>query len=373
MISSPQISVIIPVYNAEQYLKECLDSLLCQSMREIEIICVDDGSSDTSPKILQKYAEQDSRVTVINQKNQYAGMARNKGMEIAKGKYLIFLDADDFFHPDMLRRAYWESEKYCADITFFNLKCYSVQTKISFRGKWLYNRSLIPNKRPFSRHDVSHDIFQLTTAAPWNKLFRTDFIRTNHLVFQGTHSANDLYFVNLSLALAERISTIHQPLMYYRVDMEGNLQSTQAVSPFDFYTACKALKNSLKERGVFEEVEQSFVNFALGSAINTLRKLKQSDSYCLVVKRFRTNIAEDLGILSHITVPGYFYLEDEYQILKDLMDPRRSECSALASQADCGCADRKTSLIGKAKGVYSCFCEHGFSYTWNEILKSRKK
>lgn len=116
-MDTPKISVIIPVYNAEKYLEKCLDSILQQTFREIEVICVDDGSQDASKQILRRYASQDARVIVVEQKNMYAGVARNRGMELAKGKYLIFLDADDFFHPDMLRRAYACSEQYRADIT----------------------------------------------------------------------------------------------------------------------------------------------------------------------------------------------------------------------------------------------------------------
>ena len=104
-MDTPKISVIIPVYNAEKYLEKCLDSILQQTFREIEVICGDDGSQDASKQILRRYASQDARVIVVEQKNMYAGVARNRGMELAKGKYLIFLDADDFFHPDMLRRA----------------------------------------------------------------------------------------------------------------------------------------------------------------------------------------------------------------------------------------------------------------------------
>ena len=132
-MDTPKISVIIPVYNAEKYLEKCLDSILQQTFREIEVICVDDGSQDASKQILRRYASQDARVIVVEQKNMYAGVARNRGMELAKGKYLIFLDADDFFHPDMLRRAYACSEQYRADITIFNVKCFSDQTKITFK------------------------------------------------------------------------------------------------------------------------------------------------------------------------------------------------------------------------------------------------
>ena len=92
-----KVSVIVPVYNAQQYLKDTLDTIIGQSLKSIEIICVDDGSSDESLSILKDYQNKDSRLTVLTQQNQYAGVARNNGLSIARGKYVVFWDADDLF------------------------------------------------------------------------------------------------------------------------------------------------------------------------------------------------------------------------------------------------------------------------------------
>lgn len=96
MEGQPKVSVIIPVYNAEKYLRECLDSVVNQTLEEIEVICVDDGSTDGSLDILYEYEEKDSRVKVLKQKNQHAGVARNAGIDIAQGEYVHFLDSDDY-------------------------------------------------------------------------------------------------------------------------------------------------------------------------------------------------------------------------------------------------------------------------------------
>ena len=92
----PKISVIIPVYNVEKYLRECLDSLLNQTFKDIEIICVNDGSTDGSLNILNEYASKDSRFIIINQNNQGLSAARNNGLNVAKGDYVAFLDSDDY-------------------------------------------------------------------------------------------------------------------------------------------------------------------------------------------------------------------------------------------------------------------------------------
>ena len=100
------ISVIVPVYNAEKYLPQCVESLLRQTKKEFELIFVDDGSTDRSVEILEQYREKDDRIKILRQKNQYAGVARNNGMSVAKGEYLCFLDSDDHFKPEMLKTAY---------------------------------------------------------------------------------------------------------------------------------------------------------------------------------------------------------------------------------------------------------------------------
>ena len=101
-----KISIVVPVYNTAKYLKENLDSITEQTLSDIEIICIDDGSTDDSLKILYDYAKKDSRIKVLRQTNQFAGVARNNGMKKAKGEYIIFLDSDDVFEKDMLEKMY---------------------------------------------------------------------------------------------------------------------------------------------------------------------------------------------------------------------------------------------------------------------------
>ena len=97
------ISIIIPVYNIEKYLKCCLNSILEQTFQEFEVICVDDGSTDHSLEILEEYKKKDKRIRIFTQENKYAGVARNNGLKHAKGEYVLFLDADDFLEKDTLR------------------------------------------------------------------------------------------------------------------------------------------------------------------------------------------------------------------------------------------------------------------------------
>ena len=124
-----KVSVIIPVYNVEPYLKQCMDSVVGQTLKDIEIICVDDGSTDGSLDILREYAAEDNRIQIIEQKNAGAGAARNNGMRHATGKYLSFLDSDDFFEPRMLEKAYDLAEKDQADFVAYKSDQYHTEKK----------------------------------------------------------------------------------------------------------------------------------------------------------------------------------------------------------------------------------------------------
>ena len=115
----PKVSVIIPVYNVEAYLRQCLDSVVNQTLRDIEIICVDDGSTDGSRAILEEYSEKDSRFKVIKQNHSNAGACRNAAMAIAKGEYLGFVDADDFCDLTLFEKAYTKAKSDDADVVIW--------------------------------------------------------------------------------------------------------------------------------------------------------------------------------------------------------------------------------------------------------------
>ena len=113
---SSKVSVVIPVYNTQKYLDQCLGSILFQTYRNLEIICVNDGSTDNSLAILQKYAKFDKRIKIIDQKNMGISPARNEGMKVATGEFIIFFDSDDFFDSTMIEEMVMKAEEYDADI-----------------------------------------------------------------------------------------------------------------------------------------------------------------------------------------------------------------------------------------------------------------
>lgn len=120
VLMEPKVSIIIPIFNTEKYLTECLDSIYRQSVKELEIICVDDGSTDDTPKILERYSKADSRIRILTQENQGVSVARNSGMAIATGEYIQFLDSDDMLEPWALEYAVQQMIEKELDVFYFD-------------------------------------------------------------------------------------------------------------------------------------------------------------------------------------------------------------------------------------------------------------
>ncbi len=277
-VNEPLVSVIIPIYNAERFLWECLDSLCSQTLQNIEIICVDDGSTDGTEYILKKYQEQDKRIKILYQDNLFAGIARNNGMQYAVGKYLLFLDADDFFAEDMIEKLYNRAEMCQADICICKSQFYDQKNKSVTPMNWSCIKDYCPeNNEIFSRKDMGNKLFLFTTPAPWTKMFKSEFVRKNNLQFQDIRTANDLSFVMTALALAERITVLDKYLVYYRTNVTTTLQSTKFREPLLFIQALLCLKNNLKKNNVLNEVQGSFTNLVLDVCCDTLDMAKAAN------------------------------------------------------------------------------------------------
>lgn len=313
-----KISVIIPVYNVEKYLKQCLNSLINQTLRDIEIICVDDGSTDGSVEIIEKFAKKDSRVSLIRQKNSYAGVARNNGLKSAVGKYVIFLDSDDFFDSDMLLSMYEKAESEGAEICLCGAKNFNEKTgEYSFPIHYL-NTNYLPQSTPFSAKDMSKRIFNAISPAPWSKLFRRDFVLKNKLQFQPLKKTNDLLFVYTALVCAEKITYIDAPFVSYRVENGSSLQGTTAELSTDFYSALFALKKALQRRHLFTRYEQSFANRALSTCLYALNRVSNKENYFKVAEMLRNSYLYNLSVLGHSR--GYFYNKSDYDKLINLLE-----------------------------------------------------
>ena len=313
-----KVSVIIPVYNAEKYLGKCLESLLSQTLQEMEIICVDDGSSDGSPEILKRFQERDGRVRILTQENQYAGAARNNGMKEAQGEYLLFLDADDFFENTLLEKVYNQGKKMEADIVLFGAKQYNDKTGIVSPASWYFKRDALPRENPFSGKTENTDVFALVTPAPWTKLFRREFVEKQGLSFQGLQNSNDVYFVLTALALAEKITYVDEELVFYRVGMKGSLQGSKSLHPDCFIEAYVGVYHELQRRGIYERYEEGFMNILLSGCAHNLRTVTDWELRRRICERMAEPEFAEMGLMERRE--EYFRRKEDFVFVNGILN-----------------------------------------------------
>ena len=256
-----KLSIIVPVYNVEKYLPQCLDSILGQTLRNIEIICVDDGSTDNSPDILQRYAAKDQRMKIISVAHQGAALCRNLGLKQAQGDYLSVLDSDDFFDKRLLEEAYNQCRQDQADICVYDVWYYDNASGQLDPVPWAFQRDKLPAKRPFSFHDNPDYIFNFTNNWAWNKMFRRRFVEDNGLHFQNVAHTNDTYFTCMAMVLAKAITVLDRKYVYYRTNAAASLTShnIRQSYPQEIFKVLSAIQKSLHRLGAWQEVKRSFI------------------------------------------------------------------------------------------------------------------
>ena len=243
-----KVSVVVPVFNAAPYLRRCLDSLLAQTLGEIEIVCVDDGSADGSGEILDAFAARDGRLRVVHRSNAGAGAARNAGLDRTTGEYLFFCDADDFAAPEMLERLYVRAAAQDADVVLtgriFCSRHFGL--RIPVRTSAVFGKA----GRVFAGRDFPNDLFVAARTPLWDKLFRRSFVAERGIRFQTVPHSNDLFFVMAALAEAGRIVTDDGAYYTHCASHAGSLQNTKGKAPLALLEAYDGLERRFAERGL---------------------------------------------------------------------------------------------------------------------------
>ena len=311
-----KVSVIVPVYNGEKYLEQCLDSICNQTLQEIEIICVDDGSTDSSWDILNRYKDQDDRIQLYRQQNLYAGVARNTGKSHATGEYLVFWDCDDFFEPDALEKMYDQCQQDQADICVCGVKRYLQDIGIGYTGKNYVNKKRIPEEIPFNIKTNEKYILTFSTVAAWNKMYRHDFVDKWNMDFQALKHANDAFFSACTLCLAEKITIVTKPLVWYRISQSDSLMGKAQESPLDPIYAWISVKEYLEGKGLFPK--QSFDNRVLDVIFYTLSHMKTWQAFETLVSYLKTEGLEKLGITT-VEDDSYYSIEYHQKWLEHLL------------------------------------------------------
>lgn len=271
-----KVSIIIPVYNVADYLRQCLESVVNQTLLEIEIICVDDGSTDGSVEILKEYAAKDSRVKVLLHEHANAGAARNAGMSVATGEYLGFVDSDDWCELTLFEKAYCKAKSDDADVVLWRHREYDeLGEKVKREVAFGLPRGV---QSPFLGKSLKDNIFSCFNFAPWNRLSKADMVRRNQLMFQQVERSNDVSFTCLTLAVASCISVVDEVLYNYRVRAYGNLQSGNHRTPISIVDVWRFLSKELDCRGLREQFRRGLALASMYSFMRTLDVLSEHEN-----------------------------------------------------------------------------------------------
>lgn len=275
-MSIAKVSVIVPVYNVEEYLNRCIDSLLKQTLKEIEIILVDDGSTDSSPQICDEYEKNNSNIKVLHLENGGPARARNKGIEIATGEYIGFADSDDYCHPEQFEKLYQNAKDNNSDIAMCSFFVDSVKglEPIIIPFQPLYNSNEeVKNKviRCFYGEYV-HGLNSL-----WIKIFRRSLLNDNNIRMDETlKRAEDMWFVFESLKVSDAFSYINDNLYYYYQNESSIMHNAQNDSYEHWVRNRKRLLKENEEFGFEIDKNLFYKDFIYKTIMFCRDKVKQN-------------------------------------------------------------------------------------------------
>ena len=231
LLDIKKISIIIPVYNTENYLSECLNSVINQTLKNIEIICINDGSTDNSSKILEKYNKFDERIVIINQKNQGSGISRNKGIDLSKGKFISFLDSDDMYYNNIALESLYNKAKINKAIICGG----GMEKRIEKNNKSLINQTLFEQEGFIKYINYQYDYdYQ-------RYIYNKNFLKMNKLYFPKYLRYQDPPFFIKTMFAAKKFFVIKNITNIYRNNIEKKLNLRQVIDMFYGLKECLEL------------------------------------------------------------------------------------------------------------------------------------
>lgn len=267
----PKVSIIMPVYNAEEYIAESAGDVLAQTYGAFELLCVyDDGTMDRSPEMLSKMATCDDRIRLIHNDVRGSNECRNRGIDEAIGKYLLFLDADDRFEPDLLEIVCSKAEECELEVTAFDADLFFHNT-----GKHKSAPRLIKSEEDPSPENP----FDVLNTTVWNKLFLSSYIRENDIRFRTTYNSPTSYFVFMALVYAKKLGVVRKVLLHYRIDNPESTLANIDKYPLEAYDEMLGMMERLKKDNRFEDKKEVFLGFVKEFGTDRLKKMKTAQGY----------------------------------------------------------------------------------------------
>ena len=290
-----KVSVIIPIYNAREFVRLALESVIDQTLKEIEIICVDDGSTDHSLQVVKEYAEMDSRIRIITENNAGVAIARNNGLRRARGEYIAFLDADDFMEAPTLESLYTMATEKKLDIAISGYDLFQEKTCKFVKSIPSLHEEIFADGKVASKKEYPDYIFQSTDCNAWNKLFRRAFIEEKELQFlSDVKMFEDVYFVCTALSLAESIGRDDTVWIHHRVHSESARNRFFRKYYSEVPLVYAKIKEFLVSHGMYLPLMQSFIHLS-SSRIYKVYNILGNDSKEDFFDQLHTTYVEAFG------------------------------------------------------------------------------
>ena len=283
-----KVSIVIPVYNVERYLRQCIESVLALTLTEIEIILIDDGSTDGSPEIIDEYAARDERIVAIHQKNQGYSAAVNLGIDKASGEYIGIVESDDFVEPTMYEKLYHEATSYDANIA----KCmfYKYDSTREVPDEIFVNPGGVDLRNApdgcFAPSDWPEIIAMHSSI--WAAIYKSDFVKKIKIPESAGASYQDLPFMTKLMTSTEKICAVKEPLIHWRNE-PGQVHSTSVSGEKSLLMAKNTLLalDILENSGKFEELKNAFYAQAIWTNSSFFYRIEKQyrEQYYLLLKK----------------------------------------------------------------------------------------
>lgn len=311
------VSIIIPVYNVETYLEDCIQSVLNQTYRNIEILIIDDGSTDSSKEIAFKLASKDMRIRVFSQQNMGASIARNKGIEKSNGRFIMFLDSDDILENDAIKNLYSSITKEKCDIAMGDW------INIDENNNLLANHDVL-NKALYKEEKIysNKEILKLSyfDPVPGNKIYKSDIIKDNDIKFANVGIGQDLNFFLKYIIYCDKVMLIDKIIFRYRI-RSGSISRTYSTKILDIIKSFDDVEKHYISSGNFEEYMNEFYSWKIHHfnwQINKTRLIQNKKDRIKIICEFKDNTKKisKNNMLNSIEKNNFIKLKMKYILAK---------------------------------------------------------
>lgn len=310
-----KISIIMPVYNSQNHLKETVESVLNQTFDDFELICIDDESSDDSLKILKEYESIDSRVKIIRQTNKGAGAARNTGLKSSRGEYIFFMDSDDYIVNEFLQSVHNNITSNDSDIVMFKIGNIEKNKKVKNYPYFPFDKTFKDvnfNNFTFNYKQIKRYVLY-PYFAPWMKFYRKEFLNHyNDFLFDETLPYEDVLFHVKTMLRASKISFVPNYSYYYRLDTVGSCTSSDETH-IEIFKVIEQVGDFLRSENYLDEFEKEYEFFKVEQTTVHISD-KNDENYYKKAKSY----LKDINIYENDTIP--LRIKKRYQVFFDSVD-----------------------------------------------------